>query len=461
MHIRAGTYRLLLSLRGRSKQQSLFENLRQRERASPTEIEQMQEQLLSQLLHHAYSQVPYYRRVIDELGGIEFLSETKPAMVLNKLPLLTKGTIRENWQDLKSLDLMQRKWYYNTSGGSTGEPVKLIQDQRYFLHAQSVKILFDSWTGHSMCMPKVCLWGSERDLLVGKESARTRVMRCLRNEFWLNAFRMTEHDMIEHVQTINRVRPVQILAYVDCIYELSRFIERERLNIYSPKSIMTSAGTLYPHMRETIERVFKAKVFNRYGSREVGDIACECEVHRGLHVSPLTHYVEILREDGTPTMPGEFGEVVVTSLVNYSMPLIRYRIGDVAVWANEGCSCGKTWPLLKNVMGRTMDVFTKRNGTKIVPEYFIHIIGVVLNPPWLRKFQVIQEDYDHICLMIVPAIDKERARREIETDMPDLMQKVRRVMGEECRLEVEMVDDIPPSPSGKYRYTISKVSAVE
>lgn len=221
---------------------------------------------------------------------------------------------------------------------------------------------------------------------------------------------------------------------------------------------MTSAGTLYPYMREVIERVFKASVFNRYGSREVGGIACECELHKGLHVSPLTHYVEIIRADGTPAAPGEVGEVVVTSLVNYTMPFIRYRIGDMAVWAEERCSCGRGWPLLKEVAGRVTDVFTRRDGTKIVPEYFIHLIGVVLKFSWLRKFQVIQEDYDHIRLIIVPSVSFQEANEHINREKADLETKVRLVMGDECRLEIELVEDIPPSPSGKYRYTISKVN---
>ena len=452
-------YKLLLLVTGRANEMAYFKTLQQAERAFFPEIRQSQDQLLSQLLHHAYLQVPYYRLLMDELGGLEFLEKSKPDAALSKLPLLTKDLIRKHRDDLKSRDIKDRKWYFNSSGGSTGEPVKLIQDWRFFLYAQALKTLFDSWTSYSLGTPKVGLWGSERDLLQGKETTKTRVGRYIRNECWLNAFRMTERDMLDYILIINKVRPMQILAYVESIYELSRFVEREGLEVYSPRAIMTSAGTLYPHMRDTIGRVFRAPIFNRYGSREVGDIACECEAHRGLHVSPLTHYVEILRKDGTPAAPGEVGDVVVTSLFNYAMPIIRYHIGDMAVWAEEKCSCGRTWPLLRNVVGRTTDVFTRRDGTKVVPEYFIHIIGVVLKPSWLRKFQVIQEDYNRICLRIVPAIDKESARRELEREKPELERKVRLVMGIDCRLEIELVDDIPPSSSGKYRYTISKVSA--
>lgn len=455
--MRTSIYKLLIYSSGRAGELGYFKMLQQAENASIMEIQKAQDKLLNQLFHHSYLQVPYYRRVIDEKGGLEFLAKTKPTAVLNDLPLLTKSIIREHWEDLKSGDLKRQKWYYNTSGGSTGEPVKLIQDRELFLQAQAVKMLFDSWTGYTLGMSKVGLWGSERDLLVGREPIKTRVGRYLRNELWLNAFKMSESDMLDYVKAINRVRPVQILAYADSIYELSQFIEQKGIDVCSPRAIMTSAGTLYPHMRESIERIFRAPAFNRYGSREVGDIACECEAHKGLHVSPLTHYVEILREDGTPAGPGEVGEVVVTSLVNYAMPLIRYRIGDMAVWSEEECSCKRAWPLLREVIGRTTDVFTKRDGTKIVPEYFIHIIGVVLKPSWLRKFQVIQEDYDHIRLLVEPAIDKKDAQRELEREKPELEEKVHLVMGKDCRLDIELVDYIPPSPSGKYRYTISKV----
>lgn len=439
----------------RYAQHSMLQSLRNVEKLSASQVEELQDQLIRALLLHAYENVPYYRRIIDQQGGLAMIEKERAKGALAALPLLTKTLIRENWEDLKSRDLSSRKWYYNTSGGSTGEPVRLIQDWTFHQQAQAVKDLYDLWTGYRAGMPKVILWGSERDLLLGKETWKVRFGRWLRNEYWLNAFRMGPSEMRKYVEIINTVRPVQILAYVEAIYELAKFIEREGLKVWSPRAIMTSAGTLYGYMREVIERVFQAPVYNRYGSREVGDIACECEAHQGLHVCPLTHYVEILREDGTSAPPGEIGEVVVTSLINYAMPLIRYRIGDMAAWADHDCSCGRRWPLLKEVTGRMADTFISSTGRRVHGEYFTHLVYF---RDWVKKFQFVQESPDRIRLLVIPAVPKGEINEIIAREKADIEAKIQVAMGPECKLEIEVVDDIPPSPSGKYRYTISKVA---
>jgi len=439
----------------RRNQRTFLDFLRRAESLTEKQIQKLQEERLRALLRHAYENVPYYRRQIESLGGLQVVESRDVKSFLSELPLLTKTTVREFREDLKSQDLKSRKWFYNTSGGSTGEPVRLIQDSVFYEYGQAVKRLYDLWTGYRVGMPKVVLWGSERDLFLGRESLKIRFGRWLRNEYWLNAFRMGPSEMRKYLRLINTVRPVQILAYAEAAYELARFAEREGLKVYPPRAVMTSAGTLYTYMRETIQRVFGAPVFNRYGSREVGDIACECEAHEGLHICPVTHYVEILREDGTPARPGEVGEVVVTSLTNYAMPLIRYRIGDMAVWAEEKCSCGRAWPLLKTVTGRVTDTFVTKDGTRVHGEFFTHLVYF---RDWIRKFQFIQEDYNLIVLLVVPSCRFEEAKDIIKHEHRDLEKKIQIVMGESCRLEIKLVDDIPPSPSGKYRYTVSKVA---
>jgi phenylacetate-CoA ligase len=370
------------------------------------------------------------------------------------VPLLDKEALRTQSEALQSDDLDRRNWFYNTSGGSTGEPVQFIQDREYQEWVTAIKKHFNGWTGYQRGQPRVKLWGSERDLLVGEETLKTRISRWVRNEHCLNAFRMGREQMRKFVKKINHVEPVQILAYVESIYELAQFIEEKGLEIHSPKAVMTSAGTLYDHMRDTIRRVFDAPVFNRYGSREVGDIACECEAHEGLHVSAPTHYIEILRTDGTPAEPGEVGEIVVTHLTNYAMPLIRYRIGDMGAWAEEPCSCGCSWPLITKVTGRVSDTFINQNNDAIHGEFFTHLF---YHEDWIQKFQVVQEAMDRIVIRTVPHEDSDNYEQRYQEEIQEIIRNIRSAMGGSCTVEFQFEEDIAPTDSGKYRYTISKV----
>lgn len=416
----------------------------------------LQKDRLKKLIIHAYRHVPYYREVIG--NNVVDSSGEVNLKYFDQIPLLDKATVRTRFEDLKSDDLSRRRWHHNSSGGSTGEPVTFIQDKEYYFWTTAIKILYDSWTGCSIGDRKVRLWGSIQDLSFADESLKNRLIKWMDNSARLNAFRMTPAEMEAYVEKINEFGPVQIIAYAESIYELSRFIEDKGIRVFSPQAIMTSAGTLFPHMRETIGRVFKAPVFNRYGSREVGDIACECPHHFGLHVCSPTHYVEILRPDGSPADPNEMGEIVVTSLVNYAMPMIRYRIGDMGIWSDQACSCGRGWPLIKEISGRITDVFLRKDGGIVSPEYLIHLIGVELNNGWIRRFQAIQEDYNHLRILIVTGEPVDNPKAYYGNEISKISEGIHLVMGQDCRVEYEFVNDIAPAVSGKFRYTISKIS---
>lgn len=433
---------------------SRYGRLKRLERASRDEVLKAQRNALEGLLLHAATHVPYYCSLLRDAAVV---SPTGAVCVENLIhvPCLDKALLREHFEQLKSDDLASRVWFRSSSGGSTGEPTQFIQEKECKHWIRAIRMLFDDWSGCPIGAKQTFLWGSERDMFVGKETPKVKLKRFLKNEQWLNAFRMTPDSMRDYVQRINKFKPVQIQAYVTSVYELARFIEENRLDVYTPKCILTSAGTLYPHIRETIERVFHAPVFNRYGTREVGDIASQFRPNGGLLVVDATHYVEILRPDGTHAAPGEIGEVVVTYLVNKAMPLIRYRIGDLGAWAVAPDSKGPAWSAIEHISGRVTDPFLRRDGGIVTPEYLIHLVGVVLNKGWIRRYQVIQKEYDHVAVRIVLSDPVSSPEVAYADKLSEITSKMRLALGDTCAIEYSFEDDIPPTPSGKYRYTVS------
>ena len=170
-----------------------------------------------------------------------------------------------------------------------------------------------------------------------------------------------------------------------------------------------------------------------------------------LHSFIFWNYLEVLDKNNQPVREGEEGRVVVTNLFNYSMPLIRYEIGDLAILGPEMCSCGKMLPTLKKVNGRILEQFILKNGTLIHAGFFGLLFDKVFEESGIEKWQVIQEDYDKIRINVI-------THGEIADQFKnDMDKKIRIGMGSECKIEWVIVDDIPKTPSGKYLYTKSLI----
>jgi phenylacetate-CoA ligase len=405
--------------------------------------------LLSKLLHHCQQSVPYYAELMNQISK-ETFSEQDPKEYLLNLPILTKDRIRSNFETLKSLDLGRRQWYFNKSGGSTGEPVKLIQDHEYNDLSTAISFLQYYWVGREIGEYEVYLWGSEKDVFQGTMGWKAKFFNFLTNTIYMNAFRMSPDRMREYIQSLNQKQPKLIIAYAQAIYELAKFAEDEKIPIVPQRAIISSAGTLYPWMREKIERIFQCKVFNRYGSREVGNVACERPGYEGLWVAPWGSYVEIVDDNGNLVPAGVEGNILVTSLTNFAMPLLRYEIGDRGILFSEKSLNGtRVGQAFQKVSGRITDNFKTKSGKVIPGEYFIHLIGVVLNDGTIKKFQLIQKQYDLIIVNIV--------KDEGKIDFKEIIDKIKFIMDEPCYIKIEFLDDILPTHSGKYRYTISEV----
>jgi len=406
------------------------------------------------LLSHAANHVPFYRDLFLDLdmmnkNGVELKSLNQFA----EIPFLTKTIIKDEGSRLYSDDHIKRGSFMNASGGSTGEPVRILQDQSQLIAEGATFLLPKSWKGVGTYDSEVFIWGSERDTFEGHKPMSTRIKDFLLNRISLNSFNMTGDDIEKYIQILNKHKPKMIRAYADSMYEIAIYARKNNIKVNPQNMIHTSAGSLHDFMREEIESVFGCPVYNHYGCREVGSIASECTEKDGLHVLVDHNIVEVVDEHSQLCKPGEEGEIVVTNLDNFAMPIIRYKIGDLGVFKEYNqCACGCTYPRLEKVTGRVTDVFRTSKGRVISPVFFAHLMGVIFKDANIGKFQFIQKSLYKVEVKIETNSVLSNSFTE------ELKSKVRLAMGESCNVEIKHVKSISKTPSGKFRYAVNETN---
>ena len=397
-------------------------------------IMEFQTERLKKLLRHAYRTTPYYHKLLKT-----------DAPDITQIPTLEKRNIREHLRLLCSEAFTARERIKNATGGSTGTPLTFYQGRYYWNQRNLSVYYFDRWAGWNFGEPQLIIWGAPADIK-GDEDWKHRLNTFWRNQHWLNGFHLTDEEMQAVYEKMNRCRPQTILTYPSSLYQFATFLyENGLMPRWGLKGIISSAEMLHLHYRTLAEEVFGAKIYNRYGGREVGLIAMECTEGR-MHINCRDIYLEI--DSPNPyTIPGE---ILITQLNNYVMPFIRYRIGDIGMLSDEICPCGNELPILADLFGRSTATFRTRTGTLIHGGYFTQRF---YNVTGVNQFQLIQETLRHCVLKLV--IDKqwtEETRRY-------LVQSIQEVLGGDVVVAVEFVKEIPLSISGKREFTISKVTA--
>jgi phenylacetate-CoA ligase len=411
---------------------------------------------LANILRHAARTVPFYKGLI----GPNFKDECA-FDILSELPIITKKDLNTRPELFKSSKPGEGV-YGNSTGGSTGQPLQVLQDNAYFDSAQGTKYLFYEWSGWNPGEKILKIWGSQKDVLGQTETFKSRLSSSLRKMRVLDAFKISSQDVRKYVAEIESYRPAILECYVDAAYTVAKEMIRQGIRLsHQVKGVLVSAGTLYPEFETVIKEAFRAPVVNRYGSREAGDIACTCPSGR-IHVNPFTHYVEIVDKDGNRIQEGT-GRVILTLLTNKTMPLIRYEIGDLATIERQDtqCPCGRDWQTLERVDGRMGSLFYKKDGTAISPLFFVHFVGVVHNSGLFEKYQIIQEDSERILVKLVLAEGVKPLGDAVQHSLEKIRTDFGQVLGQETEITFSFEEDISPLASGKYVYAFSKIEGLD
>lgn len=413
------------------------------------ELLALRQNKLQQLVSYAYRYAPYYRRLLDQVGFQPGDLGRAPA-AFQRIPLLTKDIIRRNFNELLTTEPRRRKQLSRvTTSGSLGHPLAFMQDNDYRDGVTADIQRHLGWAGWKMGDLHAYIWGANFEV-TAMQSLRTRLIDWEWNRFATNAFSLTDRSLADFTEQVGRRRPHTLYGYASSLYRFAQHIRKSSYKDITFDGIISSAEVLLPAVRQFIEEAFQCKMFDRYGTKELGGIACECEAHTGLHVSVENNFVEVL-VDGRPAEPGETGSIVVTNLNNWGMPFIRYSIEDEGAWYQGGdCPCGRAAPMLKTVQGRVVDTFKTRDG-RTAWTGFAGAGYSCLAHPAVKQFQIVQKSLDRMVVRLVKDGEIPQA------NLDEMVRTIHIAFGDNVLVEFEFPDEIPVLSSGKHRYAVSEL----
>ena len=396
---------------------------------------------LKALIGHAYENVPYYHRILRNNGF-------RPANFnrledLQKIPILKRSSLRLKPDQLLTRNLEKRQKIACATSRPTATPL------RFYLRKAEIP-----W--HAAAELRGYGWGGYRpgDKYVHVRRVRPgdvlthplkRLRRLMLRCKLLNTLNLSEKTLASFSLTLQKFKPDYVLGAAGSTNILATFLLQNGIHRIHTRGVFTYGQMLLPHYRRTIEKAFTCKVYDRYGSTEVPQIASQCGSHKGHHVADENVLVEI-EKDGETAAPGEEGKVLITSLNGYATPFIRYDIGDTGRILRDECSCGRKLSLFSPV-GRDYEYFVHSDGTFT----FFRDVQTVFEELPIKDFQIIQQTHDEIIIEIVP----KHGYKQAHTDF--ILKNINLRIADIANVRVALVDSVPFTGFGKVRHFTSKI----
>ncbi len=439
-------------LRGRDTMRRAAQ-LARSDRWSADRLRELQQHKLRRVLQSAARHCPFYAQRFGDAGLDADDPRLSPAD-LERLPPLTRADIREHHAAMTWRACPGGAQLYQT-GGSTGEPLQFHIDRFRSSADAAARWRARGWWGVRPGDPEVLLWGAPFELT--RNDRLRRLRDTLLNQYLLNAFNMTAATMDGYIASIRSLRPACLYGYASSLALLARHaadrgLRPGDLGSDRLRAVFVTGEVLLERDREVIAAMFGKAVVVEYGSRDGGCTALACPVGR-LHVADENMIVELLDPAGRPVAPGQIGEITLTHLEAFAMPLIRYRIGDLARSADHGavCSCGRAHTVLAEVRGRVTDHIVCREGATIRRMHALSLIYVLREAEGLAQFRVTQPSLERLDVEVVPDARFTLQQQRLVED------RLRQRMGDGVTIRIHRRDHIPPTASGKHACVVSEV----
>jgi len=403
-----------------------LKSYRQLNNLSEKALKNLQKEKIKKLLEYNISNIPFYKK-------LNFSLSNDPYNDIKKFPIINKKIFKENSESFKNPNF--KKLIIGKSSGSTGYQSIFYRSKSEISIYQGIQTYLWEWSGYKI---------GENLIQLGITPNRgflKSIKDFLFRTHYLPAFNINEKDIITFFKKLNLNKTYNFGGYASGLYLYAETLKKFNISDVKIKSVISWGDKVFDHYRKLINEQFKAKLFDTYGSSEGFVISGQCE-EGNYHILIPHVYLELLDEEGNEVDDGKMGIVVVTNLDAYSMPFIRFKLGDLAIKkkSNEKCLCGRNFPMLEKIVGRETDIVITRSGKKMIVHSFT---GIFEHFNDISQFRVVQNSLDYITIEYIKSNNfNEDVLKRIEL-------KIHNLIEEKFEIRFLEVTNIPSTKSGK------------
>lgn len=416
------------------------------------ELERLQLEQLSALLAHAYKYVPFYKNRLGDVAAQNFVLQGVGD--LSRIPIITRSEIQANFEQLIATAMPEDHLPASSAktSGSTGKPINFLNTRITKIFARAFVLRSHLWQDRDLTVK------AAKILLRPKQDGEDILSNAGgdKEQNWIAAFpsgTMASFDSGQPIgvqlQWLQKRNPEWLVTYPSNLAALALAARENAVALPALKYLSTLGEVVTPRIRGLCREVWGLDIADVYSCRELNTIALQCPQHDHYHVQSERLIVEILDENGRPCQPGEIGRVVLTDLHNYAMPFLRYELGDYAQ-VGEPCDCGRTLPVLRQILGRTRNMLVLPSGEQFWPSVMLSQWAAI-GP--ISQLQVTQHSLTDI---EVKAVLNGPMPQPVEKK---LLEKIKQDLHPEFLVRLNYVDHIPRSKSGKYEDFICAIDS--
>lgn len=428
-------YFTLQKLRGEPVAEAL-EDVRRTEFVSQDELRAIQAERQLNQLRFAIKHVPYYQKFLKPFTGLiqQGRSWDEVDEIMTQLPITPRDYVRTNKHEFFADNHQSLQTHLNKTSGSSGSPLTFPCDHKSWAYRHALTFRNMEAFGVEIGEPYIYVFGMHWNRII---KAETKLRDFALNRKRISAYKISREHLSEHVNTIRSSKATHIIGYPSAVTELCLLLQEsgsDALRKLKLKAVFLTAEPLLDYQREIIEQATRARCVNQYGSVEGGFTAAECP-EGNLHIMSEATWFQVTSNN----------DVIVTDMMLRAFPMIKYEIGDEAVFSSESCSCGRPHPIIKEVIGRSGDPIRLPNGKVInanLPSYIFKPLsaeGVIL------KYRFVHRATDKLELYL--SVTSNFTDVHLQT----VVEETKKAFGENISFDIEIVDEIPHLPNAKHR----------